>query len=156
MEKEITVTFPKEYQAKDLAGAEVVFKVKLHEIQAKAEPVIDDEFAKKMLPNEKEATLEKLQNVVKESLEGEKLSRLYNEELKGNLMDLLVKKYDFDLPQAVVDEEINNLVNSKLSKMEEKERNEAVKNQEKLDELKTKLKPKATIWALLGILFFFF
>lgn len=34
-EKEINLTFPKEYHAADLAGAEVVFKVKVHEIKAK-------------------------------------------------------------------------------------------------------------------------
>jgi trigger factor len=142
-EKTLSLKFPDDYSAKHLAGKDTEFRVVIKNIQEKVLPEINDEFAKKMLPNEKEATLEKLQNVVKESLESEKLSRLYNEELKGNLMDLLVKKYDFDLPQTVVDEEIDNLINSKLSKMEEKERNEIIKNQEKLDEIKKEVEEDA-------------
>ena len=45
-EKEIKVTFPKEYFSKDLAGKEATFKVKLHEIKKKELPNLDDEFAK--------------------------------------------------------------------------------------------------------------
>ena len=45
-EKEITVTFPKQYFSKDLAGKEAMFKVKLHEIKKKELPELDDEFAK--------------------------------------------------------------------------------------------------------------
>ena len=40
-QKDITVTFPAEYQSADLAGKEAVFKVTLHEIQEKAAPVIE-------------------------------------------------------------------------------------------------------------------
>ena len=45
-EKELNVTFPENYQAKDLAGQAVVFKVKVHEIKTKVLPEIDDELAK--------------------------------------------------------------------------------------------------------------
>ena len=45
-EKEIKVTFPKEYFSKDLAGKEATFKVKLHEIKKKEMPEINDELAK--------------------------------------------------------------------------------------------------------------
>ena len=45
-EKDINVTFPKEYFSKDLAGKEAVFNVTLHEIKMKELPKIDDEFAK--------------------------------------------------------------------------------------------------------------
>ena len=44
-EKELDITFPEDYHA-DLAGKAVVFKVKVHEVKEKQEPVVDDEFAK--------------------------------------------------------------------------------------------------------------
>ena len=44
-EKEIHVTFPEDYNAKDLAGKPAVFKVKLHEIKRLDLPELDDEFA---------------------------------------------------------------------------------------------------------------
>ena len=44
-EKDLDITFPEDYHA-DLAGKAVVFKVKVHEVKEKQEPVVDDEFAK--------------------------------------------------------------------------------------------------------------
>ncbi len=44
--KDVTVTFPEDYQAEDLAGKEAVFKVTVHEVKAKELPELDDEFAK--------------------------------------------------------------------------------------------------------------
>ena len=45
-EKDVNVTFPEDYHAEDLAGAPVVFKVKVHEVKEKQLPTVDDEFAK--------------------------------------------------------------------------------------------------------------
>ena len=45
-EKDINVTFPEEYHAAELAGAPVVFKIKLHEVKETKIPAIDDEFVK--------------------------------------------------------------------------------------------------------------
>ena len=44
-EKDLDITFPEDY-APELAGASVVFKVKVHEVKEKQEPEVDDEFAK--------------------------------------------------------------------------------------------------------------
>lgn len=67
-QKDVTVTFPAEYQSKELAGKEAVFKVTLHEIQEKVPAEIDDEFAKKMLPQEENATVETLKEKLKNNL----------------------------------------------------------------------------------------
>jgi trigger factor len=64
-EKEIKVTFPKEYFSKDLAGKEATFKVKLHEIKKKELPELDDEFAKDVSEFD---TLEELKNSIKEKI----------------------------------------------------------------------------------------
>lgn len=44
--KDVVVTFPEEYQAKELAGKEAVFKCKVHEVKFEELPELDDEFAK--------------------------------------------------------------------------------------------------------------
>jgi len=81
-QKDITVTFPEEYQSADLAGAEVVFKVTLHELQEKGEPVIDDAFAKQVLQGEEDANVDMLKEKVTEQLKAEKTNKYYQDELK--------------------------------------------------------------------------
>ena len=70
-EKEINVTFPENYHAKNLAGKPAIFKVKLQEIQTKGKIEIDDNFAKTLLPEEKEATVALLTEKIKEQLAAE-------------------------------------------------------------------------------------
>ena len=67
-EKDIKVTFPKEYFSKDLAGKEAIFKVKVHEIKKKELPELDDEFAKDVSEFD---TLKELKESIKEKLEKE-------------------------------------------------------------------------------------
>lgn len=141
--RELDLKFPEEYHAKDLAGKDVKFVVTLHEIQEKAVPEIDDELAKKLIPNDPEMTLEKLKTVVKESLESEKTSKLYNDELKPKLLEELVKAFDFELPENIVEEEVNSLLNQKLQGMEEAERTKTVEDEKKLDKLKKEVEPEA-------------
>jgi len=81
-EKTIKVTFPEDYQNKDLAGKEVEFKIKLHDIKTKKDVQIDDELAKKLLGDEN-GTLEEFEKEVKEQIRSEKMTKLYNDELKN-------------------------------------------------------------------------
>ena len=112
--KDIVVTFPQEYQAKNLAGKEATFKVTLHEIQQRGEIELNDELAKKVMPNDKEITLEALKEKVKDQLKSEKLSKLYNEELKPAYLDALISSINFDLPMNVVEQEINVALNNEV------------------------------------------
>nr|HDV6467791.1 trigger factor [Campylobacter coli] len=82
-EKDIKVTFPKEYGAAHLAGKDAVFKVKLHEIQELKIPELDDEMLKKLLPGEEKASVEVLDEKLKEQIKNEKLFKLVNDELKA-------------------------------------------------------------------------
>ncbi len=143
-EKDITVTFPEDYQAKDLAGAEVVFKVKLHEIQEKGEPVIDDEFAKKMLPQEENATVETLKEKMKEQIVNEKKAKYYNEELKPAYLETLVSKIDFAVPTAVLEQEISQALNMKVREMTEDEIKALQEDKDKLEKMKEEATPEAT------------
>lgn len=66
-EKEVNVTFPEDYQAEDLAGEEVTFKVTVHEVKAKELPELDDEFAKDA--DDEVETLDELKAKIRKNLE---------------------------------------------------------------------------------------
>jgi trigger factor len=142
-EVEINVTFPQEYGAKDLAGKEATFKVKVNGIKVKDDVEINDELAQKLLAKE-DATLDELKAEVKKVIEQEKLAKLYNEELKPKLLEALVEKIDFDLPEFVVEQEIDMAVNKKASTMSEDEIKELRENKEKLEELRESFRDEAT------------
>jgi trigger factor len=112
--KDVVVNFPNSYHATELAGKEATFKVTLNEIQEKGETVIDDAFAAKVLPNEKDATVELLREKIAEQIKSEKKMKYYNEELKPAYLEALVNAIDMDLPEAVLEQEINNSLNNEL------------------------------------------
>jgi len=135
-EVDVNVTFPENYGSEDLAGKEATFKVKVNGVKVKEEVEVNDELAKKLLQGDEEATVEKLKTEVKKAIEQEKLAKLYNEELKPKLLETLVEKLDFDLPEFVVEQEIDMAVNKKASQMSEDEIKELRENPEKLTELR--------------------
>ena len=141
--KTIEVTFPEDYHNKEIAGKKAKFDVTLKEIQVKEEPKIDDELAKKMLPNEENPTVDMLKEKIKEQIKSEKLSKLYNEELKPKLIEKLVEKFDFDLPENIVEQEIDIKLNEKLRGMSEDELKELRENPDKVKELRESLKDEA-------------
>lgn len=120
--REIKVTFPEDYHAKEFAGKEATFKVDLLEIQEKAIPAdIDEETLKKFLPNEEAPTKELLREKVKEQIEAEKLSKIYQEEVKPKFVEALVEKYEIDLPESIVEQEIDMAFRNALPSMSEEE-----------------------------------
>jgi len=135
-EKVIKVTFPESYGSDKLAGKDAEFKVKVNAIQKKAEVELNDDLAKKMLPGEEDATLETLKEQVKAQIENEKLSKLYNDELKPALLETFVTEISFDLPEFVVEQEIDMALNNKAKTMSEDEIKELRENEEKLKELR--------------------
>ncbi|MCW1359784.1 trigger factor [Campylobacter sp. CCS1377] len=120
-EKDIEVTFPKEYGAEHLAGKAAVFKVKLHEIQELKIPELNDEMLKKVLPNEKEPTEEILETRLKEQIKNEKLFKLVNEELKPKFADALIENFDFDIPRGIVEQETDIQFRNAWNTFSEKE-----------------------------------
>ena len=142
-EKDIIVTFPEEYQAADLAGKEVVFKVKLHEIQEKVAPELNDELAKKFLPNEENATLDTLKDQIKDQILNQKKMKYFMEEVKPTYTEALVKALDFAVPTSVVDQEINQQLNGKIRSMSEDEIKELQENPDKVKELQEEMRPDA-------------
>jgi trigger factor len=135
-EKVIKVTFPENYGSDKLAGADAEFKVNVKAIQTKAPIVIDEELAKKMLTGEEDTSLENLKSLVKAQLQNEKVAKLFNDELKPALLETFVEKFNFDLPEFVVDQEIDMALNNKARDMSEDEIKELRENQDKLTELR--------------------
>lgn len=111
--KDIKVTFPPNYNAAHLAGKEVQFSVVLNKIQERKASKIDDDFAKKILTNDKNATLESLKTFTKTQLENESKNKIINE-LKPKLVDNLLDGINFDLPDSIVEQEIDAIFRSNL------------------------------------------
>ena len=143
-EKDVVVTFPAEYQSKDLAGKEATFKVKLHEIQEKTAAELDDEFAKKMLQGDEDATMETLKDKIKEQIKTEKTSVYYRDELKPAYLDALVKGLTFALPQSVVDQEVNMALNNKVKEYSEEDIKKLQENPKEVEKLRDELKDDAS------------
>ena len=141
--KDITVTFPENYQSTDLAGKEAVFTITLNDIKEKAEATLDEEMIKNLLPNDENPTEERLKEKIAEQIKSEKMSKLYNEELKPQLIEALVEKYDFALPQNIVEQEIDAQINSKAREMSEEELAQYKDNEEKINELREEVRESA-------------
>ncbi len=141
--KTIEVTFPEDYPNKELAGKKAKFDVTLHSIKEKEKVEINDELAKKLMPGVEDANLEKLKEEIKKQIKSEKLSKLYNEELKPKLIEAFVEKFEFDLPKNIVDQEIQVQLNNKVASMSQEEIEELKENKEKLEALKEELRPEA-------------
>lgn len=105
-EKDIKVTFPKEYFSEDLAGKDAVFKVKVNEIKKKELPEIDDELAKDISEFD---TLKELKDSIKE-----KLQKSNDEKAKRETEDAIIKaiadKTEIDIPSGMIDSEIDRRI----------------------------------------------
>ncbi len=122
--KDIKVTFPKDYGAANLAGKEAVFKIKLHEIKELKIPELNAEILKQILPNENAPSEKLLDEKISEQIENEKLFKLINEDLKEKFGEALLKKFDFDLPRGVVEQEIDVQFRNAWSGFSQKELDE--------------------------------
>ncbi len=141
-EKNVEVTFPEGYQSEDLAGKAAEFKVVLHEIQEQVEAEINDEFAQKLLQDEK-ATVDTLKEKLSEQIVQEKVSKVYNEDLKPKLIEALVAYFDFALPNNIVEQEIDAKVNAKAKEMKEEEIKDLQENPDKVDALREEVRADA-------------
>jgi len=143
-EKVIKVTFPENYGGEKLAGKDAEFKVKINAIQAKEKVRMDAALAKKMLPGEEDATMDMLKEKVQEQIESEELGKLYNDELKPQLLEKFVTTFNFDLPSFVVEQEMDMALNKKAQTMSEDEINALKDDQDKVKELREEFRDEAT------------
>lgn len=132
----IKVTFPENYGGAELAGKDAEFKVKVNQVQVKEDIEINEELAAKMLPGQDDVSVESLKAQVKTMIENEELGKLYNDELKPALLETLVTSFEFDLPEFVVEQEIDMALNKSASSMSEDEIKELRENADKLNTLR--------------------
>lgn len=106
-ETEITVTFPEEYQAEELAGKEAIFKVKIHEVKEKEVPELDDEFAKDV--DEEVDSLDALKAKKKDELLKQKEQEIDNNK-RETLIGKVTENAEVDIPQAMADSEMEQMM----------------------------------------------
>lgn len=102
---EVKIPFESDHPNKSIAGKEVVFKVEVKETKKKNLPPIDDEFAKEIDCE----TLDELKEKIGGKLRDRKESQI-NLEYKKDILDDLLKRHDFDVPDAMVNGEIDSLI----------------------------------------------
>ena len=102
-EKALNVTFPADYHAKELAGAPVVFEVKVHEVKETQVPAKDDELAKDVSEFD---TLAELKEDLRKNIETrkeEEASRAF----ESALMEKVAEAAKLELPSAMIEEEVD-------------------------------------------------
>jgi len=105
-EFDINVTFPEDYQAKELAGAPVVFKIKLKSISKKELPELDDEMIKDSTEFE---TVDEYKADVKKKLE-EAAEAEADKIVEEKLFDVVVENLKAEIPQVMFDNRVNEMV----------------------------------------------
>lgn len=103
-EREVSVTFPENYGAKELAGKPVVFKVVLKEIKEKIVPKLDDSFAKELGLG----SLDELRERIREDSLRE-LTEKADGQLQEQMMDQLVAANSFDVPDIMIENQLQDL-----------------------------------------------
>ena len=101
-EFDITVTFPEDYQAEELAGKESVFKIKLHEIKKKELPEVDDDFVKDVSDFD---TLGEYKADLRKKLE-EAAEAQAKDGVESQLIDKLVELVKAEIPEAMYENRI--------------------------------------------------
>ncbi|NOZ42157.1 MAG: trigger factor [Alphaproteobacteria bacterium] len=118
-QKQVQVSFPENYQAKNLAGKAAVFEVTVHEVQQPADMEIDDDMAKKFGLED----LEALKKLVKKQVEQENHG-LARTKLKRALLDALADVVSFEVPETMVELEFNQIWQQLKLDLEREQREE--------------------------------
>jgi trigger factor len=140
--KDVMVKFPDDYSAKDLAGKETKFVVKLHEIQEQKAQKLDDAFAQKVF-SDPTATLDKLRNQLSEQVTAQELSEIYMRDLKPKIIEGLLGKFDFTLPNNIIEQEIDAKVREKTRLFSEDQHKSYMEDKEKFKELRESVRQEA-------------
>lgn len=104
---DVKVTFPEDYNAKDLAGKEALFKVKINEIKEKELPELDDEFASEVSEFD---TMAEYREDVKKNL-AEKKEKEAKDKKEDAVIEAIIKDSKMDIPEAMVETQARTMVN---------------------------------------------
>ena len=99
-EKEFEITYPEDFQMKDVAGKTANFTVMVKEILEKILPELDDDFSKDL----GEENLEGLKKKIREDLE-KRFDKESEDKLKGELIKVLLERNPLDVPPSLIENE---------------------------------------------------
>lgn len=105
-EVEVDLTFPSDYPSESLAGAPVVFKVKVHEVKEEELPELDDDFAKEISEFD---TLEELTVDTRKKLEANRRQQTENT-IKNEAIDAIYRKNIVDIPEVMIEKQIEDMM----------------------------------------------
>lgn len=103
---DINVTFPEEYQVKELAGAPAVFKIKLKSISKKVMPELDDDMVKDSTEFD---TVDEYKADVKKKLE-EANEKHADSEVEAKIFDKVIENMTAEIPQVMFDNRVNEMI----------------------------------------------
>ncbi|MDP4133345.1 MAG: trigger factor [Bacillota bacterium] len=141
-EFDVNVTFPEEYHSEELKGKEAVFKVKLKELKVKELPALDDDFAKDVSEFD---TLDELRSDIRSKKEKEAEEKT-KREIESAVLDEVVKNTEIDLPECMVDNQVEKMVQDYGYRLQSQGINLDMYlqyTQMTVDQLKEQMKPSA-------------
>ena len=118
-EKDVNVTFPKDYQAEEFQGKKAIFKVKIHEVKEKVFPELNEDFFMD-LGLEDVKTKEDLKKVIKEQMTSQKEYENYNKYI-DSLFEALLNETEVEVPHELIHEELDEMFLENNIILEDKE-----------------------------------
>ena len=112
-EVEVNVTFPEDYQAKELAGKPALFKVKVKEIKLKELPALDDEFAQDVSEFD---TLDEYKENIKATIKETKEKELKTAK-ENDVVDKIIEKASMDIPEPMITAQANQIADDFAQRM---------------------------------------
>lgn len=104
--RDLQVTFPEDYNAKDLAGKEAVFKVDVKVVAEKQEAAVDEAFAKRI--GIQDGDVEKIQDTIRENLT-KFMGELVMKHMREAALEALLGQYPIEVPKSLVDQEVESI-----------------------------------------------
>ena len=142
--KQIEVRFPAEYSVAALAGKPATFALTLHDVKEIERPAIDDEFAKAVSSNQ---TAAELREDVRRRLTAVAEGRL-RRNLGNAIVAQLLAAHDFPLPQSMVENELEHIVEEARGAAPEAENDEAQLREKYRSEAESRVKAALLIQAI--------
>ncbi len=103
---DVDVTFPEDYHSEDLKGKKAIFKCKVHSVEKKNLPALDDEFAKDVSEFD---TIEELRADAKAKLV-ERNEGMAQRQFEDAVIDIAIENATVEIPQCMIDSQIENQI----------------------------------------------
>lgn len=150
--RRIDASFPEDFVDDELAGVDVEFDVTVNEIKEERKPDVDStEFLEEMEVESEEELREQIRDSISQADEQER-----REEISEQIYDFLLEHYDFDIPESLIEDEIDTIVDDYRQQVENQGRefDEFLNQQDQsLEELRDEARPEAKRRIRLTLLF---